>query len=585
MFWGISSLLSTISFLYIYREKRSVNCHSLTRYSIFNITFFLWFILIGTIAFLMVPNNWDSMTYHLARVVNWIQNGSVSYYPTNINRQLYLPILAEYTILHTYLLIGSDILANMIQFAAYTLSTVLIYMIAAKLNLHKSIKYLMALLFMTIPMAIAQSMTTQTDLVGCLWLLAFIYVAIDFVQQKELRFNRDSFYLVFEGATICALAFLSKGSVCPGICVFLLWIVSQYINKKAKVLPLCIFGFMACLIVCSLVFPTFYRNYHYAGDIFASNYMGRISIGNWHPKYMLLNSAKNYALLAASSFSYEILSSMVMNLSALLSLDINHLDISWTTHFVDEISSVAFSFHHDTVPCPLVSITWLICCVIFSYIIFQAKKNIKDKLFVLVCICAVFIGLIAVRYQTWGNRLLLPYCAVMIIIIGWMMNLLSKQKKIFLFTIFFLSFFAVSDALRTLAFQMNYFIPENRNRRYFVNYPALYPVYISLTDYIKSCEEANNIGILLGEDTWEYPLWKMLSDKRIIQVVPGKTEGEMPDYILAINRDMDASGSFIYLGTTFKPVYFYEDNKNFIILAPEKSQHIKTKKENKNENI
>lgn len=62
--------------------------HIITKYDILNVIFIAWILLLGATAFLMVPNNYDSMTYHLARVANWVHNESVSYYPTNIERQL-----------------------------------------------------------------------------------------------------------------------------------------------------------------------------------------------------------------------------------------------------------------------------------------------------------------------------------------------------------------------------------------------------------------------------------------------------------------------------------------------------------------
>jgi hypothetical protein len=46
------------------------------------------------------PNNWDSMTYHMSRVANWINHGNVWFYPTSIERQLYQMPLAEFAILH-----------------------------------------------------------------------------------------------------------------------------------------------------------------------------------------------------------------------------------------------------------------------------------------------------------------------------------------------------------------------------------------------------------------------------------------------------------------------------------------------------
>ncbi len=45
--------------------------------------------LLATLAILAPPNNWDSMVYHMGRVVHWMQNRSVDHYPTSIDRQLY----------------------------------------------------------------------------------------------------------------------------------------------------------------------------------------------------------------------------------------------------------------------------------------------------------------------------------------------------------------------------------------------------------------------------------------------------------------------------------------------------------------
>ena len=59
---------------------------------------------VGLIAFVAPPNTWDSMTYHLPRVMHWIQDRSVAYYPTFILRQLYLAPGAEYLILQFQIL-------------------------------------------------------------------------------------------------------------------------------------------------------------------------------------------------------------------------------------------------------------------------------------------------------------------------------------------------------------------------------------------------------------------------------------------------------------------------------------------------
>lgn len=44
----------------------------------------------GCVALVSAPNNWDSMTYHLTRVLNWMDHHSLRNYPTHDQRQLYL---------------------------------------------------------------------------------------------------------------------------------------------------------------------------------------------------------------------------------------------------------------------------------------------------------------------------------------------------------------------------------------------------------------------------------------------------------------------------------------------------------------
>jgi hypothetical protein len=45
-------------------------------------------ITLGTVAWISPPNNTDSLQYHVPRIVNWIQNGSLRHYPTGFHPQL-----------------------------------------------------------------------------------------------------------------------------------------------------------------------------------------------------------------------------------------------------------------------------------------------------------------------------------------------------------------------------------------------------------------------------------------------------------------------------------------------------------------
>ena len=55
------------------------------------------------------------MSYHMPRVMHWIQNQNVDFYPTSTTRQLYVSPFSEYVILHLQLIVNGDRLANLVQ--------------------------------------------------------------------------------------------------------------------------------------------------------------------------------------------------------------------------------------------------------------------------------------------------------------------------------------------------------------------------------------------------------------------------------------------------------------------------------------
>ena len=136
---------------------------------------------VGVIAVVSPPTNWDSMTYHLARVVNWEQYRSIWHYPTHIGRQIYMPPLAEWMILHLQLLAGSDRFANAVQWAGLAGCLVAASSVARSLGAGRTAQWAAAALTFTIPMAIEQGSTTQNDVMISFWLIAFVALVLPVV--------------------------------------------------------------------------------------------------------------------------------------------------------------------------------------------------------------------------------------------------------------------------------------------------------------------------------------------------------------------------------------------------------------------
>lgn len=79
---------------------------------------------VGATAMLSAPNSADAMAYHLPRVIYWLQQESVQFFPTVYFNQISMPPLAEYAALHTFLVSGGDRLVNLVQLSGFVVAIV-----------------------------------------------------------------------------------------------------------------------------------------------------------------------------------------------------------------------------------------------------------------------------------------------------------------------------------------------------------------------------------------------------------------------------------------------------------------------------
>ena len=141
---------------------------------------------VGYQAFLVVatpPNNYDSLTYHLPRVVAWLQQGHVGYFDAATARANAFPGNAELGILYTVALLGRDTLAALPQFLAELAVLACVYGTGRRLGFGRPAAVFAALLTATLSQFALQAVTTQNDLV----VASFIAAAIYFVLGSDRR--------------------------------------------------------------------------------------------------------------------------------------------------------------------------------------------------------------------------------------------------------------------------------------------------------------------------------------------------------------------------------------------------------------
>ena len=125
------------------------------------------------IALATPPNNWDSMSYHLARAAEWLQRGRVEYVPDAATERMNaLQPAGELEILWTLAFLGRDTAAALPQLFAELASLVGIYAIGRRIGFGRPDSLFASLLSATLTQVALQSVTTQNDLLAASFVVA-----------------------------------------------------------------------------------------------------------------------------------------------------------------------------------------------------------------------------------------------------------------------------------------------------------------------------------------------------------------------------------------------------------------------------
>ena len=158
-----------------------------------------------TTALVAAPNTWDAMDYHLPRVVMWMSNHCVRFYPTPDYAQLIFGPWAEYAMMHTMLLWGSDRFVNLIEFFSLLGCVTGASLIAKRLGAGLRGQALAAVVCATIPEGLLEASGPMNTYVVAFWIVATVAFL--------MSWNEDPGWL----NTVCiglsaGLALLTKGT-------------------------------------------------------------------------------------------------------------------------------------------------------------------------------------------------------------------------------------------------------------------------------------------------------------------------------------------------------------------------------------
>jgi len=464
-------------------------------------------LLIGVTAIVAPPNNWDSMTYHMARVAHWGQDGSVAHYPTSFTAQLYQGPWAEMAILNMQVLSGSDHFANLVQWFSMIGSVVAASLIAEHLGASLRGQVFAAILCATIPMGILQASSTQNDYVVSFWMICLIHSI--WLSLKEPKKQ----LLILKASGSFGLAILTKGTAYIYSFPWLVWLslvlIQQYRWRVWK--PFLTLGLPAVLIN----FGHYLRNLDLFGNPIGlptkANDVVKETNDVFNISALVSNVLRNLGPHAAGPFGLfnHLIEWLIRLAHRLLGLDINDPQ---TTSAGAEFSLNNLPNFEDTAPNPWHFLLILIAVILF-FRVTSLRKQRDLLLYCLLLTASFLLFCLLLKWKPWNVRLHLFFFVAWMPFIGTVLSRIVdriRHEKIIEYSLLSLLVMSLPLILynesRPMLGEGNIFTTA-RTDQYFNLRSTLENPY---REAVRQTNHCSSVGLFLREDSWEYPLWILL---------------------------------------------------------------------------
>jgi 4-amino-4-deoxy-L-arabinose transferase-like glycosyltransferase len=469
---------------------------------------------LGGIALLTPSNNWDSLTYHMARVMHWVQQQSVSHYPTNMDGQIQMGPWSAFVQTHLWLLWGNDRFANIVQWSAVASSMVAASWLVCQLlpegtapAIAARAQAFAALLVATLPTVIVESVTTQTDCTAGFWLLCFAGFALAWWRDPANRLYAVAFGAALGlGALTKFTMIIFAAPIGVAAAAALAW--KQRNAFASLLLP----GVISLAIWLAIVSPHFIRNRMVYGSAVGSQTaqaqtgMPRFSIPG-----ILSNLIRNAQLQANTG---------IPPLTHALNQIADTLQ-SWTGRPPNDPE---FSSGAKDSPPPdqflvfdsYASSPWQVGLILVAAAVGFAglRKNRLAMLGMGLGLAAAVLFCSVLRWQIWNCRyhiplllFFMPLAAAVLVprMPRWLASALATGLLLFGCVI-------VASNQSRLIFNAAY-RAQPRLQQYFFS-PLGEQFYAPMRDAVREivASRCNAVGLKLSPDDAEYPLWLMLRD-------------------------------------------------------------------------
>jgi hypothetical protein len=453
------------------------------------------------VALLSAPNSYDGLTYHLVRVERWIQQGSLRPFATFNTRQLFMPSWAEYGILQFELLSGGDRFANLVQWIGFAGACGGAALLARALGGSRRAALIAAILVATLPMAVAQSSGTQTDVIAACWAVlacGFGYRLLSSGTPFDALLSALAFGLA---VATKQTALLVAGVALVPVIASLAWRRSW--QRVA--------GFGAALVVATamLAGPQMARNVAVFGDPAGdATWRNDAAMQTHAPAGIAVNMLRNGALHFGTPWP-AINTAIANGVSAIArAIGVNPDDqrTTWNVRFIP----TPWNTHEESAPNPLHVILIIGCVGALAW-----SKPSSTRLWFAVALAVAFAIFSAeLKWQSYNSRLETPFFVLGAAWAAGTLDRLTAVPRWVLVTILVLGALPVAMLGYTrplIAIEGSTIAPRPsvvttpRALTYFLYEPALARPYLDVARRI-AASGCHDVGTHTWPDAWEYPV-------------------------------------------------------------------------------
>lgn len=492
--------------------------------------------------FFSAPSTTDSMVYHVPRLMYWIQEKTLAQDVIR-NPHDFMPPFAEYMLLHLYLIAGNDRLLFLSQWLAYVFLIYLSGIIFLQLGGDKKNQSAVRLLIATLPMAILQSVSTQTDLVTSVFVLISIYLSLNLAKS----FSLNNFFWL--GVSI-GLGLLTKPTFLIYFLIPLGIIGFQLLRNLKKS-----FLIMVTLLVALIIqLRYFLQNIFLYGSLLGKHvengtevvYINQI----FSPGLIILNLVRNILLQLPFPFLVSPAQEVLKGLGIIFGININDPGITWGNPLLaikgviypqeDIVSSPLHIFLIMILLVALIHLRMIIGSQVkimifslgFSFLFFSALlvwQPYHPRLHLLFLLVGTILSVIIFSKLKNGNKIL-NLMVILSVVLGFILILFNVSRPYISYNLFHKYLQSFTSPLTSVP---KSFFLKPRIEQYF---NARYYWYIPYKDIVnelanQKLSSVNTITFDLS-DGFEYPLWVLLKQKGISTKVIAKNDSRMPQYLI-----------------------------------------------------